>query len=240
MNSAKKNSKTNLITLNIDGAEIKAQKGEKLLWVALDNGFYIPNLCAIRDTKLPAASCRLCFVEIEGRRNPVTSCNTTVSDGMVVRLNTEKVKRIRNTAFELLLSHHYIDCAHCDKNHNCELQNIAAKLGLKLKLNKFHQIPQELPIDSSHHLFYYNPNRCILCGKCVHTCQEKGTGTLDFAFRGIKTIVSTFAGVPLSEACPETCTDSCLACVDICPVGALVKKTVITHRKKPRLEANNL
>jgi bidirectional [NiFe] hydrogenase diaphorase subunit len=227
MNSEKKISKSNLITLNIDGVEVKAKEGEKLLWAALDNGLYIPNLCAIRDIKLPAASCRLCFVEIEGRRSPSTSCNVTASDGMVVHLNTDKVKRIRNSAFELLLSHHNVDCAHCDKNRNCELQNIASKLGLKMKLKRFHQIPREIPIDSSHPLFYYNPNRCVLCGRCVHICQEKGTGTLDFAFRGINTTVSTFAGIPLSEACP----DSCLACVVICPVGSLVAKTVVSIDK---------
>ena len=226
MNTTKKTNtnKVDLITLNIDGVEIKAKEGANLLWVALDNGFYIPNLCALRDVKPPASSCRLCFVEIEGRRGIIASCTVKVIDGMVVRLNTAKVKRIRNTSFELLLSHHPVDCAHCDKNRNCELQNIALKLGLKLKLKRFHQIPRKLPIDTSHRLFYYNPNKCVLCGRCVHICQEQGSGTLGFAFRGIDTVVSTFASTPLAEACP----DSCLACVAICPVGSLVAKTGVS------------
>lgn len=215
-----------MVTFTIDGTEVKAKEGANLLWVALDNGLYIPNLCALRNTPPPVpASCRLCFVEIEGKKAPVASCTLSVNDGMIVHLNTDKVRRIRNTAFELLLSHHPIDCAHCDKNRNCGLQNIAARLGLRLKIKKFRQIPRGLPIDTSHPLFYYNPNKCVLCGRCVQMCKEQGTGTLDFAFRGIPTVVSTFSGVPLVEACPE---NSCLACVAVCPVGSLVAKTVVS------------
>ena len=209
---------TQSVTILIDGVEIKAKSGMNLLWAALDNGLYIPNLCALREIKQSAASCRLCFVEIEGRKAPVISCNEKVVDGMKVHLNTEKVKRVRGTAFELLLSNHPIECARCDKNHNCELQQIAIKTGLKLKLKRFHKLPRELPLDCSHPQFYYDPNKCVLCGRCVQICQQQGSGTLDFAFRGISTIVSTFNGMPLAEAC----TDSCLACVAVCPVGSLV------------------
>jgi bidirectional [NiFe] hydrogenase diaphorase subunit len=209
-----------MITLNIDGNEVKAKKGERLLWVALDNGFYIPNLCAMREMEHPATSCRLCFVEVEGKDAPVTSCSETVFDGMKVHLNTERVKKIRNTAFELLLSNHPVDCAHCDKNGTCGLQEIASKLGLKLKLTRFHQLPRDLPIDNSHPLFYYNPNKCVLCGRCIQICHSKGIGVLDYAYRGLDTIVSTFSGTPLAEA---GC-NSCLECVEVCPVGSLVKK----------------
>jgi bidirectional [NiFe] hydrogenase diaphorase subunit len=209
-----------VVTLIIDGVEVKARKGEKLLWAVLDNGFYIPNLCAIRRADPPLASCRLCFVEIEGREAPLTACTEPVSDGMVVHLNTPKVNRLRNTAFELLLSHQKLDCRNCAKNGNCELQSIASRLGLKLKLKRLRRIPRDLPVDSSHPLFTYDPNKCVLCGKCVWVCHEQGTGILDFAFRGIETKVSTIGGIPLAEA---GC-DSCLACVAVCPVGALVAK----------------
>lgn len=216
-----------MITLIIDDIEVKAEEGTNLLWAALDNGLYIPNLCAIREAAPPLTSCRLCFVEIEGINTPVTSCSEKVKDGMVVHLNTPKVQRIRNTAFELLISHHHLDCAHCDKNRNCDLQNIAKKMGLKLKLERFHSIPRELPVDSTHPLFYYNPNKCILCGKCIWACHQEGSGILDFAFRGIDTIVTTFAGLPLVDS---GCT-SCLACVSVCPVGSLVLKSDMKHRK---------
>ena len=190
------------------------------MWAALDNGLYIPNLCAVRGDITPFASCRLCFVEIEGRGDPVTACTEPVRDGMVVHLNTPKVKKLRNIAFELLLSHHNLDCAHCAKNRNCELQNTARRLGLKLKTKRLKRIPRNLPVDYSHALFTYDPNKCILCGKCVWVCHQQGSGILDFAFRGIDTVVSTFSGMPLADA---GCT-SCLACVHVCPVGSLVAK----------------
>jgi formate dehydrogenase major subunit/NADH-quinone oxidoreductase subunit G len=222
-----------LVTLVIDGAEVKARKGEKLLWAALDNGFYIPNLCALRQADPPLASCRLCFVEIEGRSAPLTACTEPVKDGMVVHLNTPKVKRLRNTAFELLLSHHKLDCGHCAKNRSCELQSIASRLGLKLKLKRLRQIPCDLPIDSSHTLFTYDPNKCVLCGKCIWVCHEQGTGILDFAFKGIETRVSTIESIPLAEA---GC-NSCLACVAVCPVGSLVSKPGVSLEEAKVLAA---
>jgi bidirectional [NiFe] hydrogenase diaphorase subunit len=222
-----------LVTLFIDGIEVKAREGEKLLWVALANGFYIPNLCAIKQADLPLASCRLCFVEIEGRDAPVTACTEPVTDGMAVHLDTPKVKRLRNTAFELLLSHHKVDCGHCIKNKSCELQNIASRLGLKLKLTRLRQLLLDAPIDSSHSLFVYDPNKCVLCGKCVWICHEQGTGILDFAFKGIETKVGTIEGIPLAEAGCE----GCLACVAVCPVGALVAKPDISMEEAEALVA---
>jgi formate dehydrogenase major subunit/NADH-quinone oxidoreductase subunit G len=220
-------------TVIIDGVEVKAKKGQKMLWAALDNGLYIPNLCAIRQADPSLASCRLCFVEIEGRKAPVTSCTEPVSDGMVVQLNTPRVKRLRKTAFELLLSHHRIDCRNCPKNKNCELQNIASSAGLKLKLQRLKQIPHELAADESHPLFTYDPTKCVLCGKCVWICHQQGTGILDFAFRGIQARISTIGGIPLAEA---GCND-CLACVAVCPVGALTAKPGVSIEEAKALVA---
>jgi formate dehydrogenase major subunit/NADH-quinone oxidoreductase subunit G len=154
---------------------------------------------------------------------PVTACTEPVSEGMVVHTNTPWVNRLRRTAFELLLSHHHLDCRHCAKNRNCELQSIAAILKFKLKLVRFQPIPRELPVDDSHPLFSYDPNKCVLCGKCVWVCQNQSVGTLDFSFRGIEARVSTFNNVPLAES---NC-NSCLKCVEVCPVGALVAKDQI-------------
>lgn len=209
-----------MINFTINGVNVKAEEGANLLWTALDNGFYIPHLCAIKGLTPPLAACRLCFVEIRGLANPVAACTRSVRDGMEVYLDTERVKRVRQTAFEFLLSNHHIDCANCAKNKNCELQNIASKLNLKLKTSRIPTIPRNLPADISHNLFYYDPNKCVLCGKCVWICQEKGKGILSFAQRGLDTIVTTFTGMPLSE----TECNSCLACVAICPVGSLVAR----------------
>ncbi|MCX5998487.1 MAG: 2Fe-2S iron-sulfur cluster-binding protein [Chloroflexi bacterium] len=208
------------VTLIIDGLEIKARRGTRLLWAALDNGIYIPNLCAIRDAELPFGGCRLCFVEVRGTRQPVAACTEVAADGMVVLTSTPGIDRLRRTAFELLLSHHALDCRNCLKNRHCELQKIASRLKLRLKLERLRRIPRSLPVDSSHPLFVYDPNKCVLCGKCVWACQQKGTGDLDFAHRGIHTVISTFDNTPMADS---MC-NSCLECVDICPVGALARK----------------
>jgi bidirectional [NiFe] hydrogenase diaphorase subunit len=202
--------------LFINDTEITAKAGRNLLWTALDYGFYIPNLCSLRYCEHPIASCRLCFVEIDGRNHPVTACTESIADGVRINLDTEHVRRIRNTSFELLMSHHRLNCGKCDKNRHCELQNIASKLHLKMNPSRLRQIPDTLPVDFSHELFYYDPNKCVLCGKCIYICRKKGGGILDFAFRGIKARVSTFFDSSLVSQC-----GSCTACVTVCPVGSL-------------------
>jgi bidirectional [NiFe] hydrogenase diaphorase subunit len=211
-----------MINLTIDGVSIRAPRGEKILWAALDNGIYIPNLCAIREMQPPFGACRLCFVGIEGRSEPVTACSEPVEEGMVVYTNTPKVLRLRRTAFELIIADHPIECRSCPKNRSCELQKIAAFLKLKLrKGERLREFPSKsLPIDDSHPLFTFNPNMCILCGKCVWVCQRHG-GALNFSFRASETIISTCGNIPLIN----TRCDSCGECVSVCPVAALVPKT---------------
>ena len=208
------------VSLTIDGKEITAREGESLLWAALDNGIYIPSLCAIRDRPEPAASCRLCFVEVEGYSQPVTACTEPVREGMVVNTKGAEALRLACTAFELLLATHPVDCAHCLANRNCELQNIAAHLGIKLKTDRFKKILRELPVDDSSPLFIYDPNKCVLCGRCVWVCQQQGTGFLGFAHRGFERVVTTFGDEPFGESqCLE-----CGECVNVCPTGAFVFK----------------
>ncbi len=139
---------------------------------------------------------------------------------MAVSINSPRAAALRRTAFALLISSHALDCRHCPKQGKCELQHIALTEHLKLSSGKFRRIDTGLALDESHPKYSFNPNKCVLCGRCVWVCQNEGTGLLDFAYRGIKTRVSTFAGIPLAEA---AC-DSCLKCVDVCPVGALYPK----------------
>jgi formate dehydrogenase major subunit/NADH-quinone oxidoreductase subunit G len=208
------------VTLTIDGKQIEARPGTKLLWAALDNGIYIPNLCAIRDVE-PFAACRLCFVEVEGRDMPVTACTTPVEEGMVVNTKGSRATRLARTSFELLLASHPVDCAHCKKSGSCELQKIAKYLGVKLKTNRFRKILPDLPVDSSSPVFIYDPNKCVLCGRCVWLCQEKlGIGAIGFAHRGFKRRVTTFAAEPIGKSSCQGCGE----CAIICPVGALVLK----------------
>jgi len=211
-------------TLSIDGSEVRAARGANLLWAALDNGFFIPNLCSVRGLQRPPAACRLCFVEIAGRPGgPVTACTEKVSEGMSVTLNSPGIRRLRQASFNLLLSSHALDCAACAKNRNCELQKIAAREHFKLRDRRFKNIGRGFPVDSSHPLIIFDRNKCVLCGKCIRACNESGTSVLDFAYRGLNTIVSTFAQTPLVE----TGCNSCLACAAVCPVGAIFLKSLL-------------
>jgi len=211
--------KAKSLSLIIDSKKIRAAEGEKILWAALDNDIYIPNLCAIKEKNEPFAACRLCFVEIEDKDMPVTACTTPVAEDMVVNTKGSKALRLARTAFELLLASLPVDCAHCPKSGSCELQRIAKHLGVKLNTKRFRKILPELPIDSSSPVFIYDPNKCVLCGRCVWVCQEKlGIGAIGFAHRGFKRIVTTFAGEPIGKSRCQGCGE----CVAVCPVGALV------------------
>ena len=208
--------------MKIDGKTIRAAPGERILWTALDNDIYIPNLCAIREKSEPFAACRLCFVEIEGKDNPVTACTTPVAKGMVVNTKGEQALRLARTALELLMASHPVDCAHCPKSGSCELPRIAKHLGMKLKTKRFRKILPELPVDSSSPLFIYDPNKCVLCGRCVWVCQEKlGKGAIGFAYRGFRRMVTTFGDEPMGRSSCQDCSE----CVAVCPVGALVLKS---------------
>ena len=209
------------ISLTIDAREISCTEGKTILWAALENDIYIPNLCAIQEKLQPSASCRLCFVEVEGEEEPIPACAEPVKEGMVVNTRGKNALRLARTAGDLILSSHPVDCGHCLKNRSCELQRIARHLGIKLKTKRFRKLERNLPIDESSSLFIYDPNKCVLCGKCVWVCQEKlGIGAIGFTHRGSKRMVSTFQDKPLGESICSQCAE----CVKVCPVGSLTFK----------------
>jgi len=208
------------VTLSVDDKTIEAEEGTSLLQVCLDNNIYIPNLCYLKGMDSPPASCRMCFVEIEGEQKPLTSCTVKVTEGLVAKTNTPKVRQLQRTALQLLLSVHDVDCAHCPANKKCELQRIAKFLKVGLKPKNLERILREPEIDQEHPVLDYYPNRCVLCGKCVHVCKTKNEHPLlAFAKRGFDTVL-TFYGEKGSEIPCE----HCLACVEICPVGAMTLK----------------
>ena len=210
-----------MVKLLVDNREIQAKEGTTLLKACLENEIYIPNLCYLEDMEVPSASCRMCFVEIEGEARPVTSCTVRVRDGMVVKTDTPDVRRLQRSALQLLLSIHRVECGKCPANKKCELQRIAKFLKVGLKPKRLEPCLKETEVVEDHPCLDYYPNRCILCGKCIHVCKnERGQPMLSFAKRGLNTVVSFYG----EEDNDDLSCEECFACVEICPVSAIILK----------------
>ena len=210
-----------MVELFIDQRKISAPDNQTLLSACLENGIFIPNLCFLEDGKLPEASCRLCFVEVEGMPGPVPACTITVSSGLQVRTDTPAVRQLQRSALKLLLSVHLTDCKHCHANRACSLQKIAGFLKVGLKAKPLETIPRPEQVDRSHPFIDHYPHRCVLCGKCVRVCRQYNeVPALTFSGRGFGTAVRHF---PANADVLEACID-CRRCVDICPVGALAMR----------------
>jgi formate dehydrogenase major subunit/NADH-quinone oxidoreductase subunit G len=205
------------VTITIDGKQVRAREGRRVLSVALEAGFDIPHLCGVETGALPHAACRLCWVEVEGRDEPVTSCTLQVRDGLAIRTRSEAVDRLVRSGFHLLLSRHPLPCKGCPGHKQCALQDIARQRRLKLRHDLYPTLLPDLPVDESHEKIGLDPNRCILCGECIRVCVEEGIHVLDFVERGLETRIGTFAGLPLGRT---PCT-GCGRCVEVCPVKAL-------------------
>ena len=209
------------IRLAINGQEVEAKKGVTVLEAAIEAGIYIPTLCHDPDLK-PYGGCRLCVVEIEGMRGLVSSCTTPATDGMVVHTDTPRLNQARRITMELISANHHGDCMTCAKNQDCELLKIARYLGIEQEhLDRLRKGAQLLPLDKSHPAFTRDPNKCILCAKCVRACHEIAVvGAIDLAFRGNAAKVATFGDKPIVESICKSCGE----CVARCPTGALVPK----------------
>ncbi len=205
-------------TLFVDGREVEFTDEKNVLEVVRKAGIEVPTLC-YRPDLTQYGACRMCVVEIEGR-GVQASCTMPPEQGMKVRVNTEKTRKIRKMVLELLLANHDRECTTCDKSGNCDLQYLANKYGIKdIRFAKKEVLE---PIDASNPSIVRDPNKCILCGACVRACKEhQGHGVLDFANRGSNTVVTPAHGKNMGEV---DCVH-CGQCVAVCPTGALSIKS---------------
>ncbi len=203
------------LDIKINGKEISVPPRTTIFQAAEQNGIYIPNLC--NDRRLtPYGGCRLCLVEVEGSPKLLASCSTPVGKDMVITTESEKLAKARRTVLELLLIHHPLDCPVCDKAGECDLQDLAFKYGPSV--SRFKGERKHGPELLAAPLVERNPNRCILCGKCVRICTEhQGVGAINLIGRGFGTVVS-----PAFEETLDC--EFCGQCIDVCPVGALGSK----------------
>jgi formate dehydrogenase major subunit len=226
---------TEMVTLEIDGAMVTVPAGTSIMHAAMTAGTKIPKLCAT-DMLDSFGSCRLCLVEIEGRKGTPASCTTPVAPGIKVKTETARLNQLRKGVMELYISDHPLDCLTCSANGDCELQDMAGAVGLRdvrygyegdnhvFAKRHGEQNDRFLPKDQSNPYFTFDPAKCIVCSRCVRACEEvQGTFALTIDGRGFASHVSAGAHEDFLDS---ECV-SCGACVQACPTATLMEKTVI-------------
>ncbi len=206
------------INLTIDDKEITVDNGMSVLEAALQNDIYIPHLCYHPELEARGL-CRLCMVEL-GDGQLVTSCRTPVEPGMVVKTKGPEVDKAVRPVVELLIADHHSSCRGCPSSGHCELQKIMAHLRIDRRRVRRLRLPEEeLPLDTSIPCFDYEPNKCVLCGICIQTCEDlHGVSSLYFVERGYGTRIAFYGD--------ESKCESCKQCIERCPVGVLLPKDV--------------
>ena len=225
-----------MVTLTIDGFDVTVPEGTSIMRAAAELGISVPKLCAT-DSVDAFGSCRLCLVEIEGRNGTPASCTTPVAPGLKVKTQNAKLKQLRRGVMELYISDHPLDCLTCSANGDCELQDMAGAVGLrdvryeaiethfKVKNTSGEANPHYIPRDDSNPYFSYDPQKCIVCSRCVRACEEvQGTFALTIEGRGFDSRVSF--GAKTDDALSSDCV-SCGACVAACPTATLQEKSII-------------
>ncbi len=215
------------VTLTIDGEQVSVPKGTSVMAAASSMGTKIPRLCAT-DSLEPFGSCRLCLVEIEGRRGTPASCTTPAENGMVVHTQNERLAKLRKGVMELYISDHPLNCLTCSANGDCELQDQAGAVGLReVRYGYGGENHLDAVSDTSNPYFTFEKSKCIVCNRCVRACEEvQGTFALTIEGRGFNSKVSPSGTDFMSSECV-----SCGACVQACPTATLNEKSVIEMGK---------
>lgn len=212
--------------IEIDGLPATVKADTSILRAARESGVDIPKLCST-DNLEPFGSCRLCLVEIEGRKGYPASCTTRVEDGMKIRTQTSALSKLRRNVMELYISDHPLDCLTCSANGDCELQDMAGAVGLRdVRYGFDGENHLDAPVDTSNPYFQFDASKCIVCSRCVRACDEvQGTFALTIQGRGFNSKVS--AGI--DEGFFDSECVSCGACVQACPTATLMEKSIVDH-----------
>jgi formate dehydrogenase major subunit len=212
------------VTVEIDGATVTVPEGTSVMRAAALAGVQVPKLCAT-DTLKAFGSCRLCLVEVEGRKGYPASCTTTVAPGMKIKTQSEKLTQLRRGVLDLYISDHPLECEGCPADSHCELQDMAAEVGItETSYGPNREMHRPTPQDVSNPYFAFNPELCIVCSRCVRACDEvQGTFALTIQSRGFDSKVSASQDQPFMDS---ECV-SCGACVESCPTAALTEKSII-------------
>ncbi len=223
---------TKKVKIYVDNKEILAEEGANLLQVARDSGIDIPGLCYYEKVT-PTGSCRLCLVKIEGENGMIPSCTIKVRDGLKVTAFDNELEDVRKTIVELLISEHKLGCMTCDTASSCALEDLAYRYNVTVD-NLPYDVKNEFePVDDSSPVLAYDPNKCIVCGRCVKACYEiQGKGIIDFIGRGIETRI----GADLGDLWGNSACDGCGECIQACPVGALFEKASQGKGRKWEIE----
>jgi len=212
------------VRLRINGQSVEAKSGDSIMRAALTAGIPIPKLCAT-DSLDAFGSCRLCLVEVSGRKGFVSSCTEPVSEGLCVTTQNDALAKLRRGVMELYISDHPLDCLTCADNGDCELQDVAGQVGLREVRYAGGASHIMEPADTSNPYFTYDPSKCIVCSRCVRACEEvQGTFALTITGRGFESRVKTGAENFFDSDCV-----SCGACVQACPTATLMENTVIQN-----------
>ncbi|NHN37563.1 formate dehydrogenase subunit alpha [Pseudomaricurvus alcaniphilus] len=216
------------VTLSIDGVPVTVAEGTSVMRAAAEAGIKVPKLCAT-DALDAFGSCRICLVEIEGRKGYPASCTTPVAAGMVVRTQSDPIAKLRRNVMELYISDHPLDCLTCPTNGDCELQDTAGEVGLRAVRYGYegenHRAAEK---DQSNPYFTFDPSKCIVCSRCVRACEDvQGTFALTIAGRGFDSKVSSGQ----EESFMASDCVSCGACVNVCPTATLTENSIIDAGK---------
>lgn len=208
-----------MINININGVKVEAKEGSTILEAIRSAGMNVPTLCHL-EGRSPSGACRICVVEVDGFSGLVPSCSYPVSEGMVIRTHSPKVLDARKTIVELLLSNHPDDCLYCSRNGTCDLQGLSNELNVRQRIYRGDKKSTDL--DMSSPSIVRDPEKCILCGRCVRVCEEvQSVSAIDFVKRGSQSYIGTAFDTGLNIS---SCVN-CGQCIVVCPTGALTEKS---------------